>query len=52
MRKFSKLAYLLEYEKKQSMLDLDGGYTGNIYLLYVSLSGQHYKKREPHIGVI
>ena len=31
-----------------SRLNLDSGYTGNIYPLYVSLSGK-LKKMEPHI---
>ena len=44
MRKVEKLAFLLEYEKKLSRLDLDGGYTGNIYPLWFRLSGNVLKE--------
>ena len=49
MNKFDKLKWFLELERKISRLDLDGGYTGNTYLIYVS-PYSHFFEKEPHIG--
>ena len=44
MRRLQNWHVYWNMRNKLSRLDLDGGYTGNIYLLYVRIFGQLYLK--------